>query len=531
YPDRWVYASKNLANDAQVAELEAIVNTAADHGLNGLLLSSRWETLDLAPPDFFPRLERVKAVCQRRGVELIPILFSAGYGGGVLAHDRNLAEGLPVVDAPFVVRGSEARLAADPEVRVVNGGFEEWENGVLKGYRFNDRPGDITVPDTQVVKEGKTSIRFQNFNQEERERIHARVMQEVAVRPRRHYRVSAWVRTQNLVPASGFRFQVYSEKGVLAPVDLDLPATTDWRLVQMTFNSKEFNKIRFYAGIWGGRSGMAWMDDLRIEEVGLVNVLRRPGTPLKVRSADTGTVYEEEKDFARVEDPELLRAHTNPAGPAIRLLPGSRIRDGERLLVSFYHALPINRGQVTVCMSEPKTYDIWRQAARLVQQHVAPKKWFLSMDEIRAGGSCEACKARNLDMGRILGDCITRQVEMIRAVSPGAEVYCWSDMLDPNHNAHGDYYLVEGDFTGSWNHVPKDLIICCWYFNIRDKSLRFFSERGFRTLAGAYYDGDDLENCRGWLEAMRGIPNCRGIMYTTWQNKYALLGAFGDLLR
>jgi hypothetical protein len=201
------------------------------------------------------------------------------------------------------------------------------------------------------------------------------------------------------------------------------------------------------------------------------------------------------------------------------------------LLVSFYHALPINRGQVTVCMSEPKTYDIWRQAARLVQQHVAPKKWFLSMDEIRAGGSCEACKARNLDMGRILGDCITRQVEMIRAVSPGAEVYCWSDMLDPNHNAHGDYYLVEGDFTGSWNHVPKDLIICCWYFNIRDKSLRFFSERGFRTLAGAYYDGDDLENCRGWLEAMRGIPNCRGIMYTTWQNKYALLGAFGDLLR
>jgi len=32
-------------------------------------------------------------------------------------------------------------------------------------------------------------------------------------------------------------------------------------------------------------------------------------------------------------------------------------------------------------------------------------------------------------------------------------------MLDPNHNAHGNYYLVEGDFTGSWRHVLKDLVM------------------------------------------------------------------------
>ena len=30
-------------------------------------------------------------------------------------------------------------------------------------------------------------------------------------------------------------------------------------------------------------------------------------------------------------------------------------------------------------------------------------------------------------------------------------VYVWSDMLDPKHNAHGNYYLVEGHYTGSWN--------------------------------------------------------------------------------
>jgi hypothetical protein len=52
------------------------------------------------------------------------------------------------------------------------------------------------------------------------------------------------------------------------------------------------------------------------------------------------------------------------------------------------------------------------------------------------------------------GQCITKQVQILRRHLPGAEIYIWSDMLDPHHNARGDYYLVDGDFTGSWKHVP-----------------------------------------------------------------------------
>ncbi|MCX6634467.1 MAG: hypothetical protein NT090_05175 [Acidobacteria bacterium] len=57
-----------------------------------------------------------------------------------------------------------------------------------------------------------------------------------------------------------------------------------------------------------------------------------------------------------------------------------------------------------------------------------------------------------------------------------------------------------------------------------------FSGLGFRTFAGAYYDGDTLDNPRGWLEALDQTPNAAGIMYTTWQSKYALLADFGDLV-
>ena len=119
---------------------------------------------------------------------------------------------------------------------------------------------------------------------------------------------------------------------------------------------------------------------------------------------------------------------------------------------------------------------------------------------------------------------------MLREASPGADVWVWSDMLDPNHNAHGIYYLVDGDYNGSWRNIPKEMGIVTWYYQRRKESLSFFSTLGFRTLGGAYYDADTLDNPRGWLEDLYKTPNAQGIMYTTWLNKYALLAPFGDLV-
>jgi len=322
---------------------------------------------------------------------------------------------------------------------------------------------------------------------------------------------------------------VLADGRALAPFDPRVPGTTDWRTVTGGFNSLEHDKVRIYAGVWGGRSGRFWVDDMRIEEAGLVNVLRRPGTPITVRGRQTGTVYQEGRDFARVTDAKL-NFRFDHEGPTIELLPGGRIRAGERLRVSYYPGVAVHRGQVSVCMSEPKVYEIWRRQAALIHKHLAPRRYLLSMDEIRAGGSCRACKQRKMTMAEILGDCITRQFRILRELNPKAEVFVWSDMLDPNHNAHADYYLVDGDFSGSWKLVPKELVIVCWYYRKRSESLAHFSRLGFKTLAGAYYDGDTLENPRGWLEALDKTPGAVGIMYTTWRNKYELLPAFGDLV-
>jgi hypothetical protein len=528
YPYRWVYVSRSLRRNSDVADIKGIVKTASEHGLNGMVLSAGLDRLDKQPQDYFEKLEQIKQTCNQYNIEIIPIIFSVGYGGSILTYDRNLAAGIPVKDALYIVEGNKANLVAEPDVKIANGGFEEYDGNRFTGYRFHDKPGEVSFVDKSIFKSGKASLRFENFGKYEHG--HARVMQEVKVRPNRCYRLSCWVKTEQLEPRGSFRITVLSADGRnLAPIDPAVPSTTGWRQVVMGFNSLDYDTTRVYIGVWGGKSGRFWIDDIQIEEVGLLNVLRRPGTPVTVKSEKTGTIYTEGKDFAEITDPRL-NFRFDHESPVIRILPSGRIKNGERLRVSYYHGIAINRGQVSACMSEPKVYEIWKKQVALLHEHLAPDKYLLSMDEIRAGGSCLACKKRNITMARILGDCITKQVEIIRSVNPNSEVLIWSDMLDPNHNAHDNYYLVEGDFTNSWKYVPKDMIILCWYYNKRNESLKFFSSLGFRTFAGAYYDGDTLENPTGWLEALERTPNACGIMYTTWRNKYDLLASFGDLV-
>lgn len=528
YPCRWVYVSRSLRQENHVQDIERIVQTASKHGLNGMVLAAGLDMLDLQDAAYFARLDKVKQICSDHNVEIIPNIFSVGYGSAVLAHDKNLAAGLLVKDALFVVANGKARLLPDTPVTIENSGLEQYYANHLEDYRLQDRPGEVSFIDTQVFRTGKASLRLENFGKFEHG--HARLMQEVEVRSYRCYKLSCWVRTESLEPEGSLRMAVMASDGrELVPWEPRVPSTSPWRQVLMGFNSLNYDRVRVYVGVWGGKSGKFWVDDLKIEEVGLINVLRRPGTPITVKSESTGQVYEEGTDYAEIKDTKLnFRFDHDP--PVINVLVNSGIKDGQRLRVSYYHGLALSRGQVPLCMSEPKLYELWRAQAKLIHKYLSPSKYLLSMDEIRAGGACEACKKRNMTMGQILGDCIAKQVGIIRQVNPQAEVLIWSDMLDPNHNAHRNYYLVDGDFAGSWNFIPKDLTIVCWYYQKRGQSLKFFSSLGFKTIAAAYYDDDTLDNPKGWLAAMDKTPNTQGIIYTTWQNKYELLAPFSDLV-
>lgn len=528
YPDRWVWVfGWGLGKDTDVQEVSSLLETAAKHGINGACISCGLDNLEDRDAKYFERLAAVKRKADELGIELIPAAYSFGYGGGLLHHNRNLAEGLPVDGSRYEVKGNAARFVPDKPPVLKNGDFETTKGNKFPGFNFHDQPGEISFADTEVFHGGKASLRMENFKANPHG--HGRVMQEIKVKPHCAYRFSLWAKTQELTPSGSFVVQVLAGERNLAPREFHVQPTQDWQKLVMIFNSFTNETIRIYAGTWGGKSGKFWLDDWKIEEAGPINMLRRPGTPVKVTSDDGKTVFEEGKDFAKFEDPQF-RLWANFDRPAVdlKLLPGSRIHDGDRLRVSWYHPMLIHDSQVTACMAEPEAYEILDRETKLLGEKLHPKRVLLGFDEIRMGGTCEACRGK--DMAKLLGECTTKTHDLLKKNIPGVQVMVWSDMFDPNHNAHGNYYLVDGDYTGSWKCIPKDMQIAVWGGPAKDVSLKFFEEQGFKVLVACYYDADNLDHVKGWLDAAKSHQNITGFMYTPWTKKYGLLGDFGDLL-
>ena len=93
-----------------------------------------------------------------------------------------------------------------------------------------------------------------------------------------------------------------------------------------------------------------------------------------------------------------------------------------------------------------------------------------------------------------------------------------------------NYYLVNGDLTGSWNGMPKDIIIVNWYFGKRDKNLPLFASRGHRQVIAGYYDGD-VKKIDAWLDSAAKVKGVVGVMYTTWQSRFDDIEAFMDRVK
>lgn len=519
---RWFFSFGYKRNRRDVEKIKSLIDIGADHGLNGMILSSfgldsiaRWNEKDL------DLLKEIAAYCAEKQIELIPAGFSVGYGGGALEHDRNFAAALP---ATLLLKVESGKIVLAPaENLLTNGDLEEHTNNRFKGYGFHDQPGQISFADTLAVS-GKTAIRFENFGANKHG--HGRIMQKVSVKTRRTYRFTFKLKTQDLKPVSGLKAMVYAKERSLASLHPTVKATQDWTEITLDYTNKDEEEVNVYVGIWLGKSGKFWLDDLKFSEYGdLSDIVRRKGTPLELKSRDRDKVFVEGKDFKAIQCLRHLEY--------VSLPDRSSIREGEKLELSCYKIPCVIHSwgrQISLCMSNPKLYEYWEEQAQKLHQVLKFKKILLDMDEIRNGGGCLSCEKRAISMAEILGDCITRQHAIFKAIDPEIEVMIWSDMLDPAHNAHDNYYGVVGDFTDSWKHVPKDLTIMCWYKKIRDKSLGFFSAHGFRTFGASYYDAEDLTNSREWLTSLRKTPNAQGIMYTTWQRKYRLLGDFGDLV-
>jgi hypothetical protein len=532
---RWVYMQTNLQVAENVDRAVDVMRRAKAAGYNGVVLADyKLQILDRVPEFYFDHARRFKKSADELGIEVIPTVCPIGYSDGLLAHDPNLAEGIPVEGAAFVARNGTARLASEGKNLLPGGGFEEHRGHLTAGWDFQDAAGKASFVDTEIKHGGASSLRWDDPGRgAEGSGGNARVSKQVAVSPWRQYHASVWIKTDSYESAGSVRlFGMGADGRVLSHSNLSVKPTQDWTLHHVVFNSLENEAVRVYCGTWGGRGGTLWMDDLRLEETAFVNLLRRDGCPLIVRDA-AGTVYEEGRDYEPLRDPKSghvpwqggFEAWHEP--PRLTLSANSRIKDGQELRVSFSHTVTIYDNQVTCCLGHPKVFEIVADQVRRVNELFEPETFFLSHDEIRVANWCGSCRQEGRTAGELLAENVRRCVAAIREVSPKARLCVWSDMFDPHHNAHDDFYLVNGDLSGSWHGLPEDMTIVNWNSGAPAKSLPFFAGRGHSQVLAGYYDGRPAA-IADWLKAAEEVRGVDGVMYTTWQNNFRDLEAFAE---
>jgi hypothetical protein len=287
--------------------------------------------------------------------------------------------------------------------------------------------------------------------------------------------------------------------------------------------------VNLYLGAWGADGGELWWDDVKLEESGLVNLLRRDGCPFKVTTED-GKELAEGSDYAPVRDPDM-GVHPWAGGYDLWHEPPriqTKLPDGTKLRVSFYHPVTVYDEQVCACPSEPKTLELLQDQAKRMTALWQPRGFMMSHDEWRVMNWCDACLKRQLDAGPMVARNARDCIALLKTANPDGAIYVWNDMFDPVHNARNHYYLVRGDLAGSWEGLDKDTVIMNWNLGKLRESLQFFSGRGHRQVIAGYYDSK-VERLKDHLAAAKDVPGVVGIMYTTWKRNYRDLETFAQI--
>ena len=235
-----VYLSGNFMNPEEVDRCRKVMKEAAALGYTGVVVTDckfdRWEeTVTVRRPQYEANVRRLREAARQYKLQLIACV--CGQGSDLLANDPNLAEGMPVQEAPFVVQGGRL-VPADHDLRLVNLGLEAGSNGRVGGWSVDE----VGAVDTQVKVEGKNSIRFQAIKANS-SHGNGRIIQAVEVKPFRYYHLSIQVKTRDFDAPGTFNFMALGSRAGTASQQglvhqhFDLKPTQDWTRFDIVFNT------------------------------------------------------------------------------------------------------------------------------------------------------------------------------------------------------------------------------------------------------------------------------------------------------
>ena len=537
FPERLFYLGTNLLVDASLPKIAAIADRAAKAGYNTVLLAD-WK---FGQPWAFgeryvKRVRKVAAMLRARKLRIIVNVCPLGDPTPFMNECPEEVECLPSLGTPFeVVNG-----VFTPRDIMQNGSFEKG----LENWRL-DQGANIAI-DSKASFKGKNSLRFQVNSAKDTPQGMIRAWYKFKARPFQQYTLSFKLKTADVkgpgpnfgigfVPVGnapdqpdGFRYLCPRRFYTGNPV----ASTQDWKAYKLTFNSLECREVSLAMGGWGTSGGTFWIDDVQIKPASFLNVVRRRDTTVKVTLARDGTLCQEGKDYSPIADPKCGNVrwkgdfNDQHEGPVIKILPGSRIKEGDAVKVDYYHAAMTLNG-VCICLNSPKLKPLIERQIRWLQEAIRPEGMLIGIDEHRSYGYDPACVKSGINAGTALRNMAIFARNKIREIAPQAAVYMWNDMFDPFANCRKGryYYLIKGCGSLYGNHVglPRDIIILRWTATEKliEKSVAHWSKTmGMKYIHFPGYFDTPVFNPRSrrFMEPVLNDPNCIGVGFAQWSS-------------
>jgi hypothetical protein len=553
--DRWIRLSGNLVTDS-VESFMTIVREAKASGADTVLFSdtktSNFYAGTLGQSWLNSMLEFQSAV-RAEGMAFIVTTASVGYCQPILQMDQSLVNTMPAVDMPLTVQGGQ--LVPQQTAMLANGSFEAAGSEANKpaDWGFQDSPGVTTFLDSSVAAEGATSMRFEGANSTSANKM-GRISTTAQVQPNQQYVLRYKFKADAL--NAGFIGPVVRGEGTDVSLTNQHPSfvrsdggrsytqgadnlTTDWVEMELSFNSREFSSVSLFFGSWSTRSGVQWIDDVRIEAEPTLNIVRRDSLPVTLKKAD-GTPLTEGVDVAPISDPQLGTVpfpgsyESYHDAPPVTVASGSSLVEGDTVLMSAYHATITSSGQVGCSWNEPRTFELMKETHRQVAEVIKPDGILIDVEETRTGG-WEPADTPFGTSGAAFANHVSTVVNDAHSVVGGIPLFMWNDMLDPTMNATADFYQVKGTLDQSWVGIdPAKVRIVNWRSDeklrdLGDEGVKHFADLGYEQILAGFYDEDVADNHAAWTAASAGQPGIVGTMYTTWTDDFTQIDEFAAL--
>lgn len=470
------------------------MRAAASLGYNAYVTNSPYDNLlEKVSSTYKNNIKRAVGEAKKLGISLIPQHF---YQGDAVYDNYALAEAFPVRGTKFKVVDNLARAIQDHQTNFQNGGFESHTGGKPDEWRIYNIPGAAIEEGT--AKSGNACLRLSGGG------LFARINQKISLKPYRAYRLSAWVKSRGCTDCWRVaRFRVYyTDREFLLDkryrpfgtprdkfhdgIQTTLSTNQNWTYCQTDFNSlaQKSAWVEFVVSPTSPptatQKGTVWLDEIKLEEVGLYETIRSRTRPVVVTSIDASTTYHEGTDY--IVDPKcnsFTDKSFNYQGH-LQIPQGSSIQNGQELRVSWYQMSDVEQVKPEANFCLPETFDALRDnLLRMEGEYGEIKRLYMGFDEWRTAFWDDRCELfpKAKTAGEYLAGALDKSLNLLWETDNCRELYMWSDMYDPHFNAWKPYAMTNGGCLNSWKDMDTNLIIVNWNAcgsPWDEMSLRFF---------------------------------------------------------